>query len=41
MKSGLRDRNNVSLRIEYIILDEVSMKSGLRDRNNHSGGRKA
>ena len=36
MKSGLRDRNNMTPRVrrweDYF--DPVSMKSGLRDRNN-------
>ena len=35
MKSGLRDRNNLSRRaIRCLVVGGVSMKSGLRDRNN-------
>ena len=35
MKSGLRDRNNVELRVTLLGFPmSVSMKSGLRDRNN-------
>ena len=40
MKSGLRDRNNIDLRVKAAVEQKVSMKSGLRDRNNKKPYRK-